>query len=131
MIRNAEALLPGDRRMVGSTSWVVVAAEMQEGRMQVIWWDEDEERSWDEYEPGTPVLVTPAKETLWVRGIKNASALVPGDRRLGTEQPPFTVAGVDATGPMVVVEWTNGAAIRVREYEPHVGILVESRLAEL
>lgn len=117
--------------MVGTTSWVVVAAELQEGRMQVIWWDGDQARSWDEYEPGTPVLVSPVNEALWVRGIKNASALVPGDRRVGTENPPFTVAGLDATGSMVVVEWTNGAAIRVREYEPHIGILVDSRPADL
>lgn len=66
-------------------------------------------------------------EAEWVRSIKNAVDLLPGDRRVGTQHPPFTVAGVDASGPVVVVEWTNGVAIRVREYEPHVGILVDSR----
>lgn len=127
MIRNAEALVVGDRQVVDGTEWVVEAVEMQEGRMQVLWRGAAEERRWDEHEPGAPVVVSPALEAEWVRSIKNAVDLLPGDRRVGTQQPPFTVAGVDASGPIVVVEWTNGAAIRVREYEPHVGILVESQ----
>lgn len=120
----------GDRQVVDGKEWVVEAAEMQDGRMQVLWRGAVEERRWDEYEPGAPVVVSPALKAEWVRRIKNAADLVPGDRRVGTKQPPFTVADIDASGPVVVVEWTNGAAIRVREYEPHVGILVESRAEE-
>ncbi|HST59362.1 MAG TPA: hypothetical protein VLK84_11745 [Longimicrobium sp.] len=130
MIRNAEALVVGDRQAMDGIEWVIEAVEMQDGRMQVLWRGAAEERRWDEYEPGVPVVVSPARGAEWVRSIKKAGDLLPGDRRVGTQHPPFTVAGVDAAGPVVVVEWTNGAAIRVREYEPHVGILVETPAQE-
>lgn len=126
MIKNVEALSVGDLQLLGEVEWVVEAAEMQDGKMQVLW-RHDEERRWDEMQPGTPVVVSSVPAEPSVRMIKNASALVPGDRRVGPDNPPYEVAGVEHSGSTVVVEWTNGTAIRVREYDPNAGVLVESR----
>lgn len=130
MIKNVETLSPGDRQILGDVEWVVEAAEMQDGKMQVLW-RHDEERRWDEHHPGTPVIITSSvEEEPTVRMIKNASALIAGDRRVGPDNPPYEVAGVEMTGSTVIVEWTNGTAIRVREYDANAGILVERRPME-
>ena len=125
MIKKAEALKPGDRRLAGGEEWVVEAAELQEGLMQVLWRN-GEERRWDEYAPDCPLLVDPVPAPQRVRLIKNAAELALGDVRIGAVHPPYVVSHVERSSDRVIVEWTNGSAIRVREYDPHEGILVET-----
>ena len=57
-------------------------------------------------------------------------AVVAGDRRVGPDNPPYEVAGVEMAGSTVIVEWTNGTGIRVREYDANAGVLVDRRLVE-
>ncbi|HEU4456445.1 MAG TPA: hypothetical protein VFR81_25480, partial [Longimicrobium sp.] len=110
MIKKAEELKPGDRRLAGAEEWVVEAAELQEGLMQVLW-RRGEERQWSEYAPENPLLVEPAPEPQRVRLIKIAAELAPGDVRIGSLKPPYVVSHVERSSDRVVVEWTNGSAI--------------------
>jgi hypothetical protein len=125
MIKKAEELKPGDRRVAGGEEWVVEAAEIQDGFMQVLW-RRGEERQWSEYAPESPLLVEPVPAPQRVRLIKNAAELVPGDVRIGSLHPPYVVSHVERSSDRVLVEWTNGSAIRVREYDPYEGIPVET-----
>jgi hypothetical protein len=125
MIKNVETLRPGDVQFVEGETWEVEAAELQDGMMQVLW-RSGEERRWDERAPGTPVIVEagPAVQKR-VRMIKNAAALLPGDQRVGLADPPYLVTRTEQMGSKVVVEWSNGVATRVREYDSSDGVLVE------
>ena len=125
MIKKAGELKPGDRRTAGAEEWVVEAVELHEGLMQVLW-RRGEERRWDEYDPESPLLVEPVPTPQRVRLVKNAGELVPGDVRIGSLDPPYAVTHVERSSDRVVVEWTNGSAIRVREYDPYEGILVDT-----
>ena len=126
MVRNAEALRPGDTQLLNGTVWTVEAAEMQDGMVQVLWRATDD-RKWDEYPPGTPLIVTALEAVKRVRAIKNAANLVVGDRRVSTASPPYEIVAVENTSGRVVVEWSNGSAIRVTEHDPFAGVLVQSR----
>lgn len=127
MVKNVEALAPGDTRIMDGRTWEVEAAELQEGMMQVLWRSGDERR-WDEHAPGSPIIVDrvadPGIER--IRMIKNAGALAPADRRIGHDVPGYGVVGVERVGGTVVVEWSNGIATRVREYDPFDGVLVDT-----
>jgi hypothetical protein len=125
MIRNAEHLRPGDTQERGGQRWVVEAAEMQDGVMQVLW-RSGEERRWDELPPGVAVVVSPAESADRVRRIKHAAELEEGDRLVGRGWPPYEAAAVERTPTRIVVEWTNGSAVRVKEYQPNEGVPVES-----
>lgn len=130
MITNIENLLVGDRRFHEGRIWVVHAAEMQEGLMQIIWRSGEETR-WDESPPNAPVLIMerePAKST--VRQITNAAALAIGDRRVGVSQPPYAVRSIEHTTNNVVVEWSNGSRTRVLEHDPLEGIPIERVLPD-
>jgi hypothetical protein len=87
-----------------------------------------EERRWEEYLEGTPIVVTPASALTRVRLVKNASALAIGDRRVGDAEPPFEVAAIEHLGDRVLVDWSNGTSTRVREYLGSAGVLVEAIL---
>lgn len=125
MIKHAEGLRPGDTQDGKGQLWEIEAAEMQDGMIQVLW-KCGEERRWDEYAPGTPIIVTPAPAVEWVRMIKNAVSLCVGDRLVGPENPPYAVTAVEPSPPRVLVEWSNGRGVRVREYDPKTGVLVET-----
>ncbi|HEY0037754.1 MAG TPA: hypothetical protein VGB66_13750 [Longimicrobium sp.] len=125
MIRNAEHLRPGDSQERNGRRWVVEAAEMQDGMMQVLWRCGDERR-WDEFPPGVPVVVSPGESAERLRRVKQASDLVEGDRLAGPGWPPYEAAAVEREGTRIVVEWTNGSALRVKEYDPGEGVLVET-----
>ncbi|HEX8393896.1 MAG TPA: hypothetical protein VF665_16255 [Longimicrobium sp.] len=126
MIRNAERLVRGDVREMDHRVWEVEAAEIQHGMVQVLWRC-GEDRRWDEYAPGTPVIVADPEPAAQARRrmISTAAALAPGDQRVGPDSPPFRVVGTEPFEGRVVVEWSNGVATRVREYDPFDGILVE------
>lgn len=128
MIRNSEHLRPGDTQERGGRTWVVEAAEMQDGMMQVLWRSGDERR-WDEFPPGVPVVVTPVESAERVRRIKPAGEIVEGDRLADRGWPPYEAAAVERTPTRTVVEWTNGSAVKVKEYHPSEGVLVESLVA--
>lgn len=127
MVKNVEALAPGDIRMMDGRTWEVQAAELQDGMMQVLWRSGDDRR-WDEHAPGSPIIVDreAAAGVERIRMIKNAGALAPGDRRIGHDVPAYSVVGAERVGGKVVVEWSNGVATRVREYDPFDGVLVDA-----
>lgn len=123
MIKNAEMLQPGDWQEVAGRKWTVQAAEMMDGLMQVLWRCGDE-RKWDEYEPGKPLIVTTNSDPERpVRRVKNAEDVAVGDRLV--DEPTWTACSVDRRGGRVVVEWSDGTLSREQEYEPLAGILVE------
>lgn len=93
--------------------------------MQVLW-RRGEERQWDEYAPERPLLVEALTVPQCVPLIKNAGELALGDVRIGSLHPPYIVSHVERSSERVLVEWTNGSAVPVREYDPHEGILVET-----
>lgn len=127
MVKNVETLAAGDTRVADGRTWEVEAAEIQDGMMQVLWRSGDERR-WEEHAPGSPIIVAQKAPVgaERIRMIKNAGALVPGDRRVGPDVPPFRVIGAERVGPTVVIEWSNGVATRVRDYDPFDGVLVEA-----
>lgn len=54
-----------------------------------------------------------------------------GDERRWDERAPgsptaYSVVGAERIGGTVVVEWSNGVARRVREYDPFDGVLVDA-----
>lgn len=105
-------------------TWAVEAAEIQDGMMQVLWRSGDERRC-DEHAPGSPIIVdqetAAGKQRILM--IKSAGALAVGDR--GLDVLAFHVSGVERAGSAVMVEWSNGVATRVRNYDAFDGVLVE------
>lgn len=125
-LRNTERLVVGDTQMADGREWEVEAAEIQLGKVQVLWKELGrEERRWTEHEPGTALLIRRAVSRAAVRMIKNASNVSATDRmiRNGTTWTALTASEVPGG---VLIRWEYDGAVHPHLHDPAEGLYVET-----
>jgi hypothetical protein len=125
-LRNAERLVVGDTQIADGREWQVEAAEIQGGKVQVLWKEAGgEDRRWTEHDPHTALRIRPAITRQSVRMIKNARNVSVKDRafRKGSMWTAVSVAQVPGG---VLIEWEYDGALHPHLHDPAEGLYLET-----